>query len=75
MFNKVLESRAQNLRYLTTSMPKPGGHDYEGLSYVSRLDSPFVLIDLSKLRQINVDIEDNTAWVQSGATIGELYYR
>nr|VDD25001.1 unnamed protein product [Brassica oleracea] len=23
MFNKVLESRAQNLRYLTTSMPKP----------------------------------------------------
>ncbi|KAH0939232.1 hypothetical protein HID58_006693 [Brassica napus] len=105
MFNKVLESRAQNLRYLTTSMPKPwfifkpvheshvqasiicskklgvhlcvrsGGHDYEGLSYVSRLDSPFVLIDLSKLRKINVDIEDNTAWVQSGATIGELYYR
>ncbi|XP_019057242.1 PREDICTED: berberine bridge enzyme-like 4 [Tarenaya hassleriana] len=104
-FEEVLESTAQNLRYLTKSMPKPefifepmyethvrasvmcskklgihlrfrsGGHDYEGLSYVSQIEAPFVLIDLSKLRQIYVDIQDNTVWVQTGATVGELYYR
>ncbi|KAG2264947.1 hypothetical protein Bca52824_072026 [Brassica carinata] len=85
MFNEVLESTAQNLRFLTKSMPKPGfifnpideshvqasiicstkhdihlrvrsgGHDYEGLSY---------------LREINVNIKDNSAWVQAGATVG-----
>ncbi|KAL1214970.1 Berberine bridge enzyme-like 25 [Cardamine amara subsp. amara] len=101
IFIEVLESTAQNQRYLTKSMPKPsfifkpvhesqvqasiicskklgihlrvrsGGHDYEGVSYVSQIETPFILIDLSKLRQIHVDIEDNVAWVQAGATIGE----
>ncbi|CAN6971813.1 unnamed protein product [Brassica rapa subsp. trilocularis] len=105
MFIEVLNSTAQNQRYLTTSMPKPdfifkpvheshvqasiicskklgmhlrvrsGGHDFEGLSYVSHIETPFIIIDLSKLRQINVDIEDNSVWVQAGATVGELYYR
>ncbi|CAA7017428.1 unnamed protein product [Microthlaspi erraticum] len=105
MYSQVLESTAQNLRYLTKSMPKPGfifkpvheshvqasiicskklgihfrirsgGHDYEGLSYVSEIEKPFVVMDLSKLRQININIKDNSAWVQSGATVGELYYR
>jgi len=104
-FTTVLESSAQNLRYLVPSAPKPefiflpvheshvqaavicskklgihlrvrsGGHDYEGLSYVSQMESPFIIVDLAKLRSINVDMEDNTAWIQAGATIGEVYYR
>ncbi|CAI8590352.1 unnamed protein product [Vicia faba] len=104
-FNNVLNSSAQNLRYLVPSAPKPefiftpltdshvkvgvvcskklgvhlrvrsGGHDYEGLSYVSEIETPFIIIDLGKLRDVNVDIEDNSAWIQTGATIGEVYYR
>ncbi|ONI11259.1 hypothetical protein PRUPE_4G096500, partial [Prunus persica] len=49
------------------------GHDYEGQSYVAR--APFVIIDLFNLRSIDVDIENGSAWVESGATLGELYYR
>ncbi|KAG2301874.1 hypothetical protein Bca52824_030525 [Brassica carinata] len=105
MYNEVLESTAQNLRFLSTTMPKPefifkpideshvqasvicskklgihlrfrsGGHDYEGLSYVSEMETPFILMDLSKLREIDINIEDNSAWAQAGATVGELYYR
>ena len=51
---------------------RSGGHDYEGLSYVSQ--QPFVILDLFNLRAINVDIPSQTAWVESGATLGELYY-
>ncbi|KAL8265971.1 hypothetical protein R6Q59_003315 [Mikania micrantha] len=52
---------------------RSGGHDFEGLSYVSPVN--FVLLDMSNLRSIDVDIEKETATVQVGATIGELYYK
>ncbi|KAI5681735.1 hypothetical protein M9H77_02963 [Catharanthus roseus] len=42
---------------------RSGGHDYEGVSYVSEV--PFVVLDMFNLRSINVDIEKETAWVQS----------
>ncbi|XP_004504722.1 monolignol oxidoreductase AtBBE-like 13 [Cicer arietinum] len=54
---------------------RSGGHDYEGVSYVSENETPFIVIDLLKLRGINVDIKTKTAWIQAGATIGEVYYR
>ncbi|KAH7654443.1 Tetrahydroberberine oxidase protein [Dioscorea alata] len=52
---------------------RSGGHDYEAMSYVSSGD-PFITIDLANLRSITVDKAQGTAWVQAGATIGELYY-
>ncbi|XP_010316947.1 berberine bridge enzyme-like 28 [Solanum lycopersicum] len=52
---------------------RSGGHDYEGLSYTS--DTPFFIIDLRNLRSISVDTQKKTAWIQAGATLGEVYYR
>ncbi|WMV14132.1 hypothetical protein MTR67_007517 [Solanum verrucosum] len=51
---------------------RSGGHDYEGLSFISY--KPYCLIDLSSLRKIDIDVQEKTAWVEAGATIGELYY-
>lgn len=52
---------------------RSGGHDYEGLSYVS--ETPFVVLDMFNLRSATIDVSNKTAWVEAGATIGELYYR
>ncbi|OIT06115.1 PREDICTED: berberine bridge enzyme-like 8 [Nicotiana attenuata] len=52
---------------------RSGGHDYEGLSYIS--DVPFFILDMFNFRSINVNIDDESAWVEVGATLGEVYYR
>ncbi|KZV31292.1 reticuline oxidase-like [Dorcoceras hygrometricum] len=51
-----------------------GGHSYEGTSYVSNDESPFVLIDVMNLDRVWVDVESETAWVEGGATLGQTYY-
>lgn len=50
---------------------RSGGHSYEGLSYTSEV--PFVLIDLAMLNKITIDTTSKTAWVEAGATLGEIY--
>ncbi|PON38465.1 Xanthine dehydrogenase C subunit [Parasponia andersonii] len=66
----IICSKKHDIQIRTRS----GGHDFEGLSYVSEL-GPFVIIDLIKLSSITVNVDEKTAWVQAGATIGEVYYR
>ncbi|XP_025810596.1 berberine bridge enzyme-like 8 [Panicum hallii] len=59
---------------------RSGGHDYEGLSYRSlQQGEVFAVVDLAGLRAVAVSADDAawpapTAWVESGATLGELYY-
>ncbi|CAI8594877.1 unnamed protein product [Vicia faba] len=50
-----------------------GGHDYEGLSYLCK--TPFIMINLVNIRSIDINLPDESAWVQAGATLGELYYK
>ncbi|MFS8031306.1 putative tetrahydroberberine oxidase [Helianthus anomalus] len=64
----VICSREHGLQVRVRS----GGHDYEGLSYLCK--TPFVIIDMRNLRSISIDIKQESAWVESGATLGELYY-
>ncbi|CAN0907699.1 Berberine bridge enzyme-like 8 [Linum grandiflorum] len=54
---------------------RSGGHDYEGTSYSSSSDrSPFFILDMCNLRNIDVDIRSETAWVECGATLGEFFH-
>ncbi|KAG6642506.1 hypothetical protein I3843_09G140600 [Carya illinoinensis] len=64
----VVCAHRQNLQMKIRS----GGHDYEGLSYVAEV--PFFILDMFKLRSIHIDMESETAWVQTGATLGEVVY-
>ncbi|CAA2998886.1 berberine bridge enzyme-like 18 [Olea europaea subsp. europaea] len=52
---------------------RSGGHDYEGLSYKSEI--PFAVIDLMNMSKVSINVQKRTAWVEAGATLGELYYR
>ncbi|XP_051129294.1 berberine bridge enzyme-like D-2, partial [Andrographis paniculata] len=53
---------------------RSGGHSYEGSSYVSGGAAPFVVVDLMRLDRVHVDVAAATAWVQGGATLGQVYY-
>ncbi|KAL5977049.1 hypothetical protein ACLOJK_021388 [Asimina triloba] len=53
---------------------RSGGHDFEGLSFTSTYDVPFVVVDLFNLNSTSINLKDNTMWVQSGATLGQVYY-
>nr|GMD05413.1 berberine bridge enzyme-like 15 [Ipomoea batatas] len=82
IFTPLIESHVQAAVVCTKEAGvqlrvRSGGHDYEGVSYTSDMESPapFVVIDLAKLRGIKVDVEDKSVWVQAGATNGEVYYR
>ncbi|KNA07396.1 hypothetical protein SOVF_172170, partial [Spinacia oleracea] len=50
-----------------------GGHSYEGMSSIPRGNTPFVIIDMMNLNRVMVDLESETAWVEGGATLGELF--
>ncbi|XP_074321735.1 berberine bridge enzyme-like 14 [Silene latifolia] len=65
----VLCAKANGLQMRIRS----GGHDYEGLSYVAPV--PFIVLDMNNLRAVDIDLRSETAWVQVGATLGELYYK
>ncbi|KAJ3692600.1 hypothetical protein LUZ60_011695 [Juncus effusus] len=68
--NSILCLRQASL----TIRVRSGGHSYEGLSYTSDNHTPFGLIDLANLNRVWVDPGSATAWVESGATLGEIYY-
>lgn len=51
---------------------RSGGHSFESISSVA--EDPFVIIDLINLNRVTVDLESETAWVEGGATLGELYH-
>ncbi|KAD0410236.1 hypothetical protein E3N88_44321 [Mikania micrantha] len=53
---------------------RSGGHDYEGISYVSS-ERDFIILDMFNFRSIDVNIADETAVVGAGAQLGEFYYR
>ncbi|MBA0773674.1 hypothetical protein Gotri_008931, partial [Gossypium trilobum] len=74
-YSSVLKSSAQNFRKHGLQLRiRSGVHDFEGLSYTTTYEVPFVVIDLLNLRSVRINVEKGTAWVESGATVGELYY-
>ncbi|XP_042029333.1 tetrahydrocannabinolic acid synthase-like [Salvia splendens] len=65
----ILCAKRNDLEIRTRS----GGHDMEGLSYISHV--PFVVVDLVNLSEVTVDVKKKTAWIEAGATTGVVYYR
>ncbi|KAL6008728.1 hypothetical protein ACLOJK_021954 [Asimina triloba] len=51
---------------------RSGGHSFEGMSSVS--DNPFIIIDMMNMNRVTVDLDTETAWVEAGTTVGELYH-
>nr|XP_043614103.1 tetrahydrocannabinolic acid synthase-like [Erigeron canadensis] len=59
-------------RYKYELRVRCGGHDFEGLSSIA--DVPFVMLDLNRMRSVDVDVGNRTAWFEGGALLGEVYY-
>jgi hypothetical protein len=66
----VICGRRHNVRIRVRS----GGHDFEGLSYRSERPEVFAVVDLNKMRSVRVNHTAGTAVIDSGATLGEVYY-
>ncbi|KAF3623857.1 hypothetical protein FXO37_31647 [Capsicum annuum] len=87
-YSSVLEASIRNLRFNEFYTPKPRliiaatheSHVQAAIlcgkkhSLEMRIRIPFFIPDLLNLRSIEVNIKEGTAWVQAGATLGELYY-
>ncbi|XP_051125960.1 tetrahydroberberine oxidase-like [Andrographis paniculata] len=54
---------------------RSGGHDYEGVSSWATAPQPFIILDLVNMSHISINARKKTAWAQSGATIGQIYYK
>ncbi|KAK7368706.1 hypothetical protein VNO80_10734 [Phaseolus coccineus] len=52
---------------------RSGGHDFEGVSYVSQ--GPFVILDMFNFQNVTVDVQNEIAVIQAGASLGQVYYR
>ncbi|XP_057415480.1 berberine bridge enzyme-like 21 [Lotus japonicus] len=52
---------------------RSGGHDFEGISYVSQVS--FIILDMFNFQDITVDVQNEIAVIQSGASLGQVYYR
>lgn len=39
------------------------------------MNRPFAILNLANLNSISLDLDQRTAWIGSGATIGQVYYR
>ncbi|KAM6551735.1 hypothetical protein CsatB_001543 [Cannabis sativa] len=64
----ILCSKKVGLQIQTQS----GGHDYEGMSYISQVQ--FVIVDLRNMHSIKIDVHSQIARVEARATLGEVYY-
>lgn len=53
---------------------RSGGHAYEGFSSLVNDETPFVIIDMMNLNRVEVDVGEGTAWLQGGATVGEVHH-
>ncbi|KAJ9537445.1 hypothetical protein OSB04_030178 [Centaurea solstitialis] len=89
-FPSVLQAYIRNLRFNETTTPKPiliitalhPSHVQAAVAMITKgfltflnSNQPFFVVDMFNLRSVNVSIEQETAWVQAGATLGEVYYR
>ncbi|MED6120427.1 hypothetical protein PIB30_020779 [Stylosanthes scabra] len=53
---------------------RSGGHDFEGISYVSQASS-FIILDMFHFQNVNVDVQNEIAVIEAGASLGQVYYR